>query len=112
MSAAALLASASEHKSSALVSSTLLSSQQFATIGIWEFVLNCAQETISTLFAASVMGNIELKTKKHALLCSNLEDVPEEALIAKQVEQVLEGPKPLQSVLGSKRKADDMFDIP
>ena len=35
----------------------------FATIGIWEFVPNCAQETISTLFAASVMGNIELKTK-------------------------------------------------
>ena len=58
------------------------------------------------------MGKIELKTKRHASLCSNLENIPEEALIAKQVEQVLEGPKSLQSILGFKRQADDTFDIP
>ena len=66
----------------------------------------------STLFAASAAGNIELRMSNYAMPHCKLENAQEKSPLTEQVERALKGPKPLQSITGVKRKADDTHDIP
>lgn len=62
---------------------------------------------ISTLFAANSMESIKWKISNCALLLSKLKSTQEWAQIAEWVELALEGPRSLQSLVGSKRKIDN-----